>query len=88
MEEGIWKNGELIIRNGEASFTYEDGGTYYGGWSNNKRDGEGTMIFTAGSTENKKEKRGLFVKYVGGWAKDKLERTWNNGICQWKNIRW
>ena len=31
------------------------------------------MNFTAASQENKKEKRGLFVKYVGGWANDKLD---------------
>ena len=30
------------------------------------------MNFTAASPENKKEKRGLFVKYDGGWLKDKL----------------
>ena len=73
IEEGIWKNGELITRNGQASFTYEDGGFYYGGWVENKRDGDGTMNFTASSPENKKEKRGLFVKYEGGWSKDKLD---------------
>jgi len=84
IEEGIWKNGELIVRNGQASFTYEDGGTYYGGWLENKRDGEGTMNFTATSKENKKEKRGLFVKYVGGWSNDKLD---GHGTMEYANGR-
>ena len=84
MEEGIWENGELIIRNGEASFAYEDGGTYYGGCLKNKRDGEGTMVFTAGSIENKKQKRGLFVKYIGGWTKDKMN---GHGTMEYANGR-
>ena len=88
----MWKNGVLITRNGEASYTYEDGATYYGGWLDNKRDGEGTMNFTAGSQENKKEKRGLFVKYAGGWVNDKLNgqgtMEYANGriyVGEWKN---
>ena len=31
------------------------------------------MNFTASSPENKKEKRGLFVKYDGGWSNNKLD---------------
>ena len=50
------------------------------------------MSFTAGSKENKKEKRGLFVKYDGGWARDKLNgqgtMEYANGriyVGEWKN---
>ena len=43
MEEGVWKNGELVIRNGEASHTYEDGATYVGEWKDNVRQGQGTF---------------------------------------------
>ena len=49
------------------------------------------MIFTAGSTENKKAK-GLFVKYGGGWQKDKINghgtMEYANGriyVGEWKN---
>mgnify|MGYP000607312907 FL=1 len=34
--------------------------------------------------KNKKEKRGLFVKYAGGWAKDKLE---GHGTMEYANGR-
>ena len=50
------------------------------------------MVFTAGSPENKKEKRGLFVKYIGEWANDKLNgqgtAEYANGriyVGEWKN---
>ena len=36
-EEGVWKKGVLIIKNGEASHIYEDGRNYVGEWKDDVR---------------------------------------------------
>jgi hypothetical protein len=66
--------------NGQGSYLFNDGDTYYGGWKNKKMNGRGTYVWKDGS------------KYIGMWVDD-LRNGYgqyidsNNNVFEgeWKN---
>lgn len=50
------------MRNGVGTYTYVNGDTYEGDWSNNLRHGQGTYTYADSG-----------AKYVGGWVNGRRE---------------
>ncbi len=50
------------LRNGYGTYTYSNGDTYEGDWSNSLRHGEGTYTFSSSES-----------KYVGTWVNGRRE---------------